>query len=72
MKKTIGRIIFFGVILIYVMTVVYPIFLMVVTSLKPNQDIFKRPLGLPTSMYLEILRTFSPSRIMPYKGAVKG
>lgn len=53
MKKTLGRIFFYGVILIYVMTIVYPIFLMVVTSLKPNQDIFKRPLGLPTSVYLE-------------------
>ena len=53
MKKIVGRILFYSVILIYVITIVYPIFLMVMTSLKPNQDIFKRPLGLPTSLYLE-------------------
>lgn len=53
MKKTLGRILFYGVILIYVITIAYPIFLMIVTSLKPNQDIFQRPLGLPTSVYLE-------------------
>ena len=53
MKKVVGRILFYTVILIYVITIVYPIFLMIVTSLKPNQDIFKRPLGLPTSLYLE-------------------
>ncbi len=53
MKKVTGRILFYIVILLYVITIVYPIFLMVVTSLKPNQDIFKRPLGMPTSLYLD-------------------
>jgi raffinose/stachyose/melibiose transport system permease protein len=52
-KTIIGRIIFYSVLLIYIITIVYPLFLMIVTSLKPNQDIFKRPLGLPHSLYLE-------------------
>ncbi|GAK50967.1 binding-protein-dependent transport systems inner membrane component [Candidatus Moduliflexus flocculans] len=53
MKKIITRILLYSVLLAYIATIVYPMFLMVVTSLKPNQDIFQRPLGLPTSIYVE-------------------
>jgi raffinose/stachyose/melibiose transport system permease protein len=35
------------------MTIVYPLFLMTITSLKPTREIFQNPFGIPHGIYLE-------------------
>lgn len=52
-KKRIGLIIFYAVILVYALTILYPIFLMIVTSLKSTKEIFQNPFGLPGMLYLK-------------------
>jgi raffinose/stachyose/melibiose transport system permease protein len=37
----------------YVITIVYPVFLMVITSLKPTKEIFQNPFGLPGALYVQ-------------------
>ncbi|NOX35549.1 MAG: carbohydrate ABC transporter permease [Deltaproteobacteria bacterium] len=53
LKKALNRILYYCTIIIYVMTIVYPIFLMTVTSLKPTREIFKNPFGFPKGIYLD-------------------
>ncbi len=53
LKKIITRTLYYSVIIIYVSTIVYPIFLMTVTSLKPTREIFQNPYGLPGALYLD-------------------
>lgn len=50
-KRTIQRFLFYMVIVAYVITIVYPVFLMVITSLKPTKEIFQNPFGLPGALY---------------------
>ncbi len=52
LKKVVTRTIYYGVIIFYVITIVYPIFLMTVTSLKPTREIFQNPYGFPETLYL--------------------
>ncbi|GAK57288.1 binding-protein-dependent transport systems inner membrane component [Candidatus Vecturithrix granuli] len=52
-KRTIQRLIFYAVIVVYVITILYPIFLMVITSLKPTKEIFQNPFGLPGALYVQ-------------------
>lgn len=52
-KRTIQRFIFYMVIGAYVITIVYPVFLMVITSLKPTKEIFQNPFGLPGALYVQ-------------------
>ena len=52
-KSIIGKILVYVLLLLYTITVVYPMFLMIVTSMKPNKEIFKRPLAMPSSLYLK-------------------
>lgn len=51
--RTIQRLIFYAVIAVYVVTIVYPVFLMVITSLKPTREIFQNPFGLPGALYVQ-------------------
>jgi len=51
--RTIQRLIFYAVIAVYVITIVYPVFLMVITSLKPTKEIFQNPFGLPGALYVQ-------------------
>lgn len=37
----------------YLVVIVYPIFLMIATSFKPNAEIFANPFGLPAAPYLD-------------------
>jgi len=53
LKRAINRILYYSVIIVYVFTIVYPIFLMTVTSLKPTREIFKNPYGFPSSLYFD-------------------
>ncbi len=52
-KNAIKRTLYYATILIYVLTIVYPIFLMTVTSLKPTREIFQNPFGFPNGLYLD-------------------
>ncbi len=52
-KRTIQRFLFYMVIVAYVITIVYPVFLMVITSLKPTKEIFQNPFGLPGALYVQ-------------------
>lgn len=52
-KRTIQRLIFYAVIVVYVITILYPVFLMVITSLKPTKEIFQNPFGLPGALYVQ-------------------
>lgn len=52
-KRTIQRLIFYAVIAAYVITIVYPVFLMAITSLKPTKEIFQNPFGLPGALYVQ-------------------
>jgi raffinose/stachyose/melibiose transport system permease protein len=52
-KNGIKRTLYYGIIIIYVLTIVYPMFLMTVTSLKPTREIFQNPFGFPNGVYLD-------------------
>ena len=52
-KKMLRATAYYGVMGVYALTIVYPIFLMLVTSLKPNREIFQNPFGLPGGMYIQ-------------------
>ncbi|GAB1482695.1 carbohydrate ABC transporter permease [Treponema sp.] len=43
---------YYALMLAYVLIIFYPLYLMVVTSLKPNAEVFTNPFGLPSSLYL--------------------
>lgn len=51
-KTAILKILFYVVIAIYVFMVMYPIFLMTITALKPTAEIFQNPHGLPEGFYM--------------------
>jgi len=52
-KSIIGKMLIYALLLLYTITIVYPMFLMVATSMKPNKEIFKQPLAMPSSLYFE-------------------
>ena len=47
------RILFYLFMAAYLIVIFYPIYLMVVTSLKPNAEIFTNPFGLPRNLHLK-------------------
>lgn len=54
MKKVIGNILIYSVLIFAVLTVVYPLLWLVSTSFKPTVEIFSKPLHwIPHSFYLE-------------------
>ncbi len=57
LKNISTRTIAYVILLIYLIIVCYPIFLMVLTSFKDNNDIFSRPYGLPSKINLENFTT---------------
>ncbi|HPB42486.1 MAG TPA: carbohydrate ABC transporter permease [Sphaerochaeta sp.] len=50
--RTLSTYVYYLAMLAYLVVIAYPLYLMVVTSLKPNAEIFKNPLGPPQSFYL--------------------
>lgn len=54
MRKTIGNIIVYAVLVLSVIVVVYPLLWLISTSFKPTAEIFSKPLHwIPNSFYLE-------------------
>ncbi|OFW52469.1 MAG: hypothetical protein A2163_11620 [Actinobacteria bacterium RBG_13_35_12] len=47
------RTLLYVILIIYSMSIFYPIFLMIITSLKENREIFTRPYSLPQSLNLD-------------------
>src|SRR4030043_1050581 len=47
------RTLLYIILIIYSMSIFYPIFLMIITSLKENREIFTRPYSLPQSLNLD-------------------
>ena len=45
-----GRIVAYSVLLLHTFITLYPIYIMIVTSLKKNKDIFKHPFALPKAL----------------------
>ncbi len=67
LKNISTRTILYVILLIYLVIVCYPIFLMVLTSFKDNNDIFSRPYGLPSKINFENFTTiFTNSRFDLY------
>ncbi len=52
-KETAAGMAYYLVMAIYVLTIIYPIYLMISTSLKPTAEIFQNPYGLPETLYLD-------------------
>ncbi len=63
MRRLIKKILLYCVLGFYSLIVLYPLFLMCLTSLKKNKEIFSNPFGFPKSIafenYLNIFRNFN-------------
>jgi len=61
------RTLLYVILIIYSMSIFYPIFLMIITSLKENREIFTRPYSLPQSFNLDsYIRLFKISNYLIY------
>ena len=61
------RTLLYVILIIYSMSIFYPIFLMIITSLKENREIFTRPYSLPQSFNLDsYVRLFKISNYLIY------
>lgn len=44
---------YYALMAVYVAVIFYPLYLMIMTSLKPNAEVFTNPFGLPKGLYLD-------------------
>jgi len=66
-KKGSVRSLIYIVLAIYAVTIFYPIFLMLITSLKENREIFTRPFNLPQTFNLDnYIQLFKVSNYLVY------
>ena len=47
------KLFYYAMMFAYVAVIMYPMYLMIVTSLKPNADVFTNPFGLPKTLYFD-------------------
>jgi len=67
LKSGTVRTLLYVILIIYSLTIFYPIFLMIITSLKDNREIFTRPYSLPQSFNLDsYIRLFKISNYLVY------
>jgi len=61
------RTLLYVILIIYSMSIFYPIFLMIITSLKENREIFTRPYNLPQTFNLDnYIQLFKVSNYLTY------
>jgi len=67
LKKGTTRTILYAALTIYALTIFYPIYLMITTSLKENKEIFTRPYSLPQSFNFDnYVQLFKVSNYLTY------
>ncbi|HAJ94685.1 MAG TPA: carbohydrate ABC transporter permease [Actinobacteria bacterium] len=66
-KEGSARSLLYVILIIYSMSIFYPIFLMIITSLKENREIFTRPYNLPQTFNLDnYIKLFKVSNYLTY------
>lgn len=66
-KKTTLKISLYAVMLFYTLSIILPLFIMIMTSFKSNAEIFKNPLGLPANFKFDAyIKLFSKSNYGQY------